>query len=122
MNSSCYQPGSPDALLALADEELSLASRWPSVTLLLRAASTRRALLARHRVIGCRVAVALAATTVLGASIIGIVTGISAAFVIAGFGVILLCGTIALSWQADRQLAALTARRQALAQQMNAAG
>lgn len=122
MNTSRHPQSSPDDLLALADTELSLASRWPSVMLLLRAASNRRALLARHRVIGCRVAVALAAMVVVGASIIGFVKGIPAAFAVAGFGVILLCGTVALLRQATRQLAALIARRHALAEQLKAGG
>lgn len=122
MNTSRHRHSSPDDLLALADTELSLASRWPSVTLLLRAASNRRALLARHRVISSRVAVAFAAMIVVGASIIGFVKGIPAAFVVAGFGVILLGGTIALLRQANRQFAALTARRHALAQQLKAGG
>jgi hypothetical protein len=122
MNTLRHRQSSPDDLLALADTELSLASRWPSVTLLLRAASNRRALLAWHRVIGCRMAVAFAAMIVLGASIIGFVKGIPAAFVVAGFGVILLCGTIALLRQANRQFAALTARRHVLAQQLKAGG
>jgi hypothetical protein len=159
-----HRQSSPDDLLALADTELSRASRLGQVTLLLAfvvmvgiigllgitepslpsrarvvfaviiaigvfgtvsalwALSNRRALLAWHRVIGCRVAVALAAMNVLGASIIGFVKGIPAAFVVAGFGVILLCGTIALLRQANRQLAALTARRHALAQQLKAGG
>ena len=90
--------------------------------LALRALSGRRALLAWHRVIGCRMAVAFAAIVVLGASIIGYVTGARAAFVVAGFGVILLCGTIALLRQAQREFAALTARRHALAQQLKVGG
>jgi hypothetical protein len=122
MNTSRHRQSSPDDLLALADSELSLASRWPSVTLWLRAASNRRALLARHRVLGGRVAVAFAAMIVVGASIIGFLKGIPAAFVVAGFGVILLGGTIALLRQANRQLAALTRRRHALAQQLKAGG
>jgi hypothetical protein len=164
MNTSRHRQSAPDDLLALADTELSLASRLGYVTLLLAfvvmigvigllgvtepslpsrarsvfaviiaigvfgivfalwALSHRRALLAWHRVVGCRVAVAFAAMNVLGASIIGLVKGIPAAFVVAGFGVILLCGTIALLRQANRQLAALTARRHALAQQLKAGG
>ena len=122
MNTSRHRQSSPDELLALADRELSLASRWPSVTLLLRVASNRRALLAWHRVIGCRMAVAFAAMIVLGASIIGFVKGIPSAFGVAGFGVILLCGTIALLRQENRKFAALTARRRALAQQLKAGG
>jgi hypothetical protein len=117
MNTSRRSQRSLDDLLALADTELSLASRWPSVTLLLRAASNRRALLARDRVMGCRMVVGLAAMIVVGASIIGLVKDMPAAFVVAGFGVILLGGAIALLRQAHRQLAALTARRHALAQQ-----
>ena len=84
--------------------------------------STRGVVLARHRVIGCRVAVALAAMIVLGASIIGVVKGIPSAFAVAGFGVILLGGTIALLRQENRKLSALTARRHALAQQLKAGG
>jgi hypothetical protein len=164
MNTSRHRQSAPDDLLALADTELSLASRLGYVTLLLAfvvmigvigllgvtepslpsrarivfaviiaigvfgivfalwALSHRRALLAWHRVVGCRVAVAFAAMNVLGASIIGFVKGIPAAFVVAGFGVILLCGTIALLRQANRQFAALTARRHALAQQLKAGG
>ena len=86
------------------------------------ALSTRGALLARHRVIGCRVAVAFAAMIVFGASIIGFAKGIPFAFGVAGFGVILLCGTIALLRQENRKFAALTARRHALAQQLKACG
>jgi len=88
----------------------------------LGALSSRGVLLARHRVIGCRVAVAFAATIVLGASVIGLVKGIPAAFVVAGFGTVLLCGTIALLRQENRKLSALTARRRALAQQLKAGG
>jgi hypothetical protein len=84
--------------------------------------STRGVVLARHRVIGCRVAVAFAAMIVLGASIIGVVKGIPTAFAVAGFGVILLGGTIALLRQENRKLSALTARRHALAQQLKAGG
>jgi hypothetical protein len=164
MNTLRHRQSSPDDLLALADTELSLASRLGYATLLLAfvvmigvigflgvtepslpsrarivfaviiaigvfgtvfalwALTNRRALLAWHRVIGCRVAVAFAAMNVLGASIIGLVKGIPGAFVVAGFGVILLCGTIALLRQANRQFAALTARRHALAQQLKAGG
>jgi hypothetical protein len=164
VNTSRHRQSSPDDLLALAETELSLASRLGQVTLLLafvvmvgvigflgvtepslpsrarivfaviiaiglfgtvfalRALTKRRALLAWHRVIGCRVAVAFAAMVVLGASIIGFVKGIPAAFVVAGFGVFLLCGTIALLRQTNRQFAALTARRHALAQQLKAGG
>lgn len=84
--------------------------------------STRGVVLARHRVIGCRVAVAFAAMIVLGASIIGVVNGIPSAFAVAGFGVILLGGTIALLRQENRKFSALTARRHALAQQVKARG
>ena len=88
----------------------------------LRTLSYRRALLAWHRVIGCRMAVAVAAMIVLGASIIGFVKGIPSAFGVAGFGVILLCGAIALLRQENRKFSALTARRHALAQQLKAGG
>ena len=86
--------------------------------LALRTLSGRHALLASHRVIGCRMAVAFSAIVVLGASLIGFATGVRAAFAVAGFGVILLGGTIALLRQAQREFAALTARRHALAQQL----
>ncbi len=89
MNTLRHRQGSPDDFLAPADTS-----------------SNRRVLLAWHRVIGCRVAVAFAAMIVLGAPIIGFVKGIPAAFVVAGFGAILLCGTIALLRQANRQFAA----------------
>jgi len=82
--------------------------------------STRGALLARHRVIGCRVAVAFATLIVLGALGLGLVKGIPVAFAVAGFGVFLLCGTIALLRQENRKFSALTARRHALAQQLKA--
>jgi hypothetical protein len=82
--------------------------------------STRGAVLAKHRVIGCRVAVAFATMIVLGASIIGFVKGIPFAFGVAGFGVILLAGTIALLRQENGKLSALTARRYALEQQLKA--
>jgi hypothetical protein len=88
----------------------------------LRVLSNRRALLAWHRVIAGRTAVAFAAMIVLGASIIGFVKGIPSAFGVAGFGVILLCGAIALLRQENRKFAALTARRHALAQQLKAGG
>ena len=84
--------------------------------------STRGALLAWHRVIGCRVAVAFAALIVLGASTIGVVKGVPSAFGVAGFGVILLCGTITLLRQENRKFSALTARRHALAQQLKIGG
>ena len=84
--------------------------------------STRGAVLARHRVIGCRVAVAFAAMIVLGASIIGFAKGIPLAFAVAGFGVVLLGGTIALLRQENGKFSALTVRRHALAQQLKAGG
>ena len=84
--------------------------------------STRGAVLARHRVIGCRVAVAFAATIVLGASAIGVAKGIPFAFAVAGFGVILLVGTIALLRQEQSKFSALTARRRVLAQLLKAGG
>jgi hypothetical protein len=80
--------------------------------------SRRRALLARQRVVGCRVAVALSAIVAIGPAILGYRTGEPAAFAVAAFGIILLGGTIALLRQAQQQLAALTARRHALAQQL----
>ena len=86
------------------------------------ALSTRGALLARHRVIGCRVAVTFAAMIVLGALGLGLVKGIPVAFGVAGFGVILLGGTIALLRQENRKFAALTARRHALAQRLKVGG
>jgi hypothetical protein len=84
--------------------------------------STRGVVLARHRVIGCRVAVAFAATIVLGALGLGFVKGIPLAFGVAGFGVILLGGTIALLRQENRKFSTLTARRHALAQQLKIGG
>ena len=84
--------------------------------------STRGAVLARHRVFGCRVAVAFAAMIVLGASIIGFVKGIPVAYAVAGFGVVLLGGTVGLLRQENRKLAALTARRHVLAEQLRAGG
>jgi hypothetical protein len=48
--------------------------------------------------------------------------GIPSAFGVAGFGVLLLCGAIALLRQENRKFAALTARRHALAQQLKAGG
>ena len=159
-----HRQSSPDDLLALADTELSRASRLGQVTLLLAflvmvgiigflgitepslpsrarvvfaaiiaigvfgtvsalwTLSTRGAVLARHRVIGCRVAVAFAAMIVLGASIIGFVKGIPSAFAVAGFGVILLGGTFALLRQENRKFSALTARRDAIAQLLKARG
>lgn len=83
---------------------------------------SRRTLLVRHRVIGCRVAVALSAVVVLAASAVGLATGVRAAFAVAGFGVILFLGTIALLRQARERLATLTARREALARLLNTAG
>ena len=88
----------------------------------LRVTSHRRALLARDRVIACRTAVALAATIVLGASMIGLVKGVPSAFAVAGFGVILLGGTIALLRQENRKVSALTARRHALELQLMGRG
>jgi hypothetical protein len=164
MTTPRHRHGAPNDLLALADAELSRASRLGQVALLLvfvlmsgvvgllgvtepslpwrarivfavigaigvfssvfafRALSNRRALLARHRVIACRMAVASAAVIVLGASVIGFAKGVPSAFGVAGFGVILLCGTIALLRQENRKLSALTARRHALAQQLKAGG
>ena len=57
---------------------------------------------------------------VLGASMIGYLRGIPAALVIAGFGVLLRFGTVALLRQENRKFAVLTARRHALAQQLKA--
>jgi hypothetical protein len=164
MNTSPHRQSAPKYLLALADRELSRASRWGKVTLVLvsvmmcgvigllgvtepslpsgvrivfavigtigvscsvfafRALSNRRALLAWHGVIAGRIAVAFAAMIVLGASIIGFMKGIPSAFGVAGFGVLLLCGAIALLRQENRKFAALTARRHALAQQLKAGG
>jgi len=82
--------------------------------------STRGAVLARHRVIGCRVAVAFAAMIVLGASIIGFVKAIPFAFGVARFGVILLAGTIALLRQETGKVSVLTARRHALERRLKA--
>ena len=65
---------------------------------------------------------AFVAMVVLGASIIGLVKGIPSAFGVAGFGVILLCGSIALLRQENRKFAALTARRHTLAQELKARG
>ena len=87
-----------------------------------RALRSRGALLAWHRVIACRVGVASAAMIVLGASIIGFLKAIPSAFVVAGFGVILLGGSIALLRQENGKFAALIARRNALAQQLMAGG
>lgn len=161
MNASRDCHSAPNDLLALADTELSRASRLGQVALLLAfvvmvgiigflgvtepslpsrarivfaviiaigvlgtvsalwALSTRGVVLARHRVIGCRVAVALAATIVVGASVIGFVKGIPSAFGVAGFGVLPLCGTIALLRQENRKFSGLIARRHALAQQLD---
>jgi hypothetical protein len=93
-----------------------------SSAFVLRASSHRRALLARDRVIACRTAVALAATIVLVASIIGLAKGIPSAFAIAGFGVLLLGGAVALLRQENRKLSALTARRRALELQLKGGG
>jgi hypothetical protein len=88
----------------------------------LRALSNRPAMLAWQRVIAARMGVACAATVVIGASIIGWLKAIPAAFAIVGFGVFLLGGTIALLRQENRKFAALTARRNTLAQQLNPRG
>ena len=164
MNPSRHRQSTPNELLALADRELSRASRLGRVMLVLvstmmcgvigllgvtepslpsgariafavigaigvfssvfalRALSNRRAMLAWHGVIAGRMAVAFAAMIVLGTSIIGLVKGIPAAFGVAGFGVILLCGAIALLRQENMKFAALTARRHALEQQLKAVG
>lgn len=89
-----------------------------SIVLGLRTLSRRRALLARQRVIAGRIAVASAAIVVLASSLIGWAKNIPAAYYVAGFGVFLLAGTIALLRQENRKLAALNARRHALAQQL----
>ena len=162
MSTPRHRAPTPNDLLALAETELSRASRWGQLTLLLlvvmasgvmgllgatepslpprarivfavigalgvfssafgfRALISRRPLLAWHRVIACRIAVALAATIVLAASSIGFVKGIPSAFAVAAFGVILLGGTTALLLQENRKFAALTARRHALAEQLKA--
>ena len=164
MTTSRHRHGVPNDLLALADTELSRASRLGQLTLLVifvlmsgviallgatepslpprarivfavigaigvfssavafRALSARRALLARYRVMACSMAVAVAAVIVLSAWLIGLAKGIPAAFAVAGFGVILLGGTIALLRQENRKLSALTARRHALAQQLGVGG
>jgi hypothetical protein len=85
----------------------------------LRMLSKRGALLARQRVLAGRISVASAATVALGAAIIGWTRNSPAAYWVAGFGVLLLFATMALLRQENRKLAALTARRQALAQQLN---
>jgi len=89
-----------------------------SIVLGLRTLSRRGALLARQRVIAGRIAVASAAIVVLASSLIAWAKNIPAAYYVAGFGVFLLAGTIALLRQENRKLAALNARRHALAQQL----
>ena len=84
-----------------------------------RTLNTRGALLARQRVIACRIAVATAAIVMLAAWIIGWAKNIPAAYFVAGFGAFLLLATMALLRQENRKLAALIARRHALAQQLN---
>ena len=84
----------------------------------LRALRYRGALLARQRVIACRVGVVTAAVIVLNAALIGYVKGIPAAYLVAGFGGFLLLGTTALLRQENRKLAALVARREVLERQL----
>ena len=84
----------------------------------LRTLSNRGALLARQRVTAARTGVALAAGVTLAALVIGWANSLPAAYFLAGFGGILLVGTLALLRQEHRKLATLTARRHALAQQL----
>ena len=85
----------------------------------LRTLTSRGALLARQRVVAGQVAVGLSALVALGAGIIGFVRGIPAAYAVAGFGALLLAGTVAVLRQENGRLAALTARRRTLAEQLN---
>ena len=85
----------------------------------LQALNRRGSLLARQRVIAGRIAVASAAIVMVAAGIIGWAKSIPAAYFVAGFGAFLLLATMALLRQENLRLAALIARRKALAQQLN---
>jgi hypothetical protein len=73
--------------------------------------TNRRALLARHRVVAGRMAVTFTAIFALGAALVGVSTGRTAAFAAAGLGVVMFAIALVLLARARRRFHALVERR-----------
>lgn len=78
----------------------------------------RRALLAHHRIVAGRMAVAFTTVFLLGALAAGVATGRSAPYAAAAMGVVLLAGAIFMLARARRLSARLTERRDALQREL----
>ncbi len=79
---------------------------------------SRRVLLARHRIVAGRMAVAFTALYVIGALTAGYQSGERAAWAAAAVGVVMLAGAIALLAYAHREFARLMARRRVLEREL----
>jgi hypothetical protein len=84
------------------------------VVFALRVLRTRRILLGRHRVVAGRMAVVFTGAFMLGSVTIGYAAGSSASLIAAGVGLVMFAVAVILLVRAHRQVARLTARRDAL--------
>lgn len=78
----------------------------------------RRTLLARHRIVAGRMAVAFTAVFVLGALAVGFATGTPGPYAAAATGLVLLTVAIFMLARAHRQFARLTERRDTLQREL----
>jgi hypothetical protein len=82
----------------------------------------RRVLLARHRIVAGRMAVAFAAIFVVGAVLVGRATAEPAAYAAAATGVAMLVAAAAILVRAHRDFARLSERRRTLERQLGTGG
>jgi len=78
----------------------------------------RRVLLARHRIVAGRMAVAFSLVFVMGALAVGYATGAAAAFTAAALGIVMLAVAVILLVHAHRTFARLSERRRTLEREL----
>jgi len=88
------------------------------ITFALWVLTRRRVLLARHRVVAGRMAVIFTSVFVAGALAVGYTAGGAAPFAAAVTGVAMLAGAVVLLIRAQRTVARLSARREALEREL----
>jgi len=97
---------------------LAISLAWSAYALWVLTA--RKTMLAHHRVVAGRIAVAAAGIFTLGAVLLGVTAGLASAWAAAGLGFVLLLTAAALLRKARRQHQALLARRRELEARLSA--
>jgi hypothetical protein len=98
---------------------VAIGSSW--VIFALRVLTTRRILLARHRIVAGRMAVTFTSVFVLGALVLGYTTGRSEPYKAAAVGILMLGAAVGVLLGAHRSFSRLAERRDALARELGRA-